>query len=51
MMDGCGAMMQGGRNGRPNDQWRRAPAQPDRDPHRRREQLADQKSEAVVTST
>ena len=32
MMEGCGAMMQGGRGGRPNDQWRKnAPAQPDKD--------------------
>ena len=32
MMEGCGAMMQGGRGGRPNDQWRKnAPAVPDKD--------------------
>ena len=31
MMEGCGAMMQGGRGERPNDQWRKAPAQPDKD--------------------
>jgi hypothetical protein len=31
-MEGCGAMMQGGRGGRPNDQWRKnAPAVPDKD--------------------
>jgi hypothetical protein len=31
MMEGCGAMMQGGRRDRPNDQWRKAPTQPDKD--------------------
>jgi hypothetical protein len=31
MMEGCGAMMQGGRSDRPNDQWRKAPAQPGKD--------------------
>ena len=32
MMSGCGAMMQGGRDGRPNDQWRKEPpATPDKD--------------------
>ena len=31
-MEGCGPMMQGGRGGRPNDQWRKnAPAVPDKD--------------------
>ena len=31
MMEGCGTMMQGGRSDRPNDQWRKAPAQPGKD--------------------
>jgi hypothetical protein len=31
MMEGCGAMMQGRRGDRPNDQWRKVPAQPDKD--------------------